>query len=260
MHRKLSKRLRKAFNGKLVFLDDYLNKYHVFNDRHHAGEVLTDLINSIFSANEIFIMAIPCGGVPVGYTVSKRLKIPLDLLVCRKILIPWNREAGYGAVAPDGSVVLNERLLDFLKFSEDEVKEHINETLNEIERRIKLFRGIEEYKAIKSSVVVIDDGIASGYTMLAAVKFLKKLKGIREIIIGTPTAPPSAILLLILHVNLIICPNVRTEVYGFAVADAYKEWHDVSDEEVLRYIQELSDLYVPNKLKRDFILKGSSSL
>jgi len=241
--------LKSTFGEKLVFIESYLDKRYVFKDRYHAGEILANALDKNVEVKNAFVMAIPCGGVPVGCTVSKRLKMPMDLLICRKVLIPWNREAGYGAVAPDGSVVLNQYLLKYLGFSEKEVKSHIKETFMEIKRRIRLFRGIEKYIVVRENVVVIDDGVASGYTMLAAVKFLRKLKGIRKIIVATPTAPPSSISLLIPHIDLMICLNVRTEIYGFAVANAYKEWHDVSDEEVLSCLSELNDLYIPNKFK-----------
>ena len=250
MVEELAKALERMFSKKLVFVNGYLNKHYVFKDRHHAGEVLADIISNNIEVENVFVMVIPCGGVPVGCVVSKRLEIPLDLLVCRKVLIPWNREAGYGAVAPDGSVVLNQSLLKYLGFSKREVEKHVEETLMEIKRRIKLFRGTEEYRAIRENVVVIDDGIASEYTMLAAVKFLRKLKEVKEIIVATPTAPLSSISLLMPHIDLMICLNVRTEIYGFAVADSYREWYDVSDEEVLEYLLELKDLYIPNKLKR----------
>lgn len=249
MVREFVEMLKDTFDERLVFIEDYLNRRYVFRNRYHAGEVLANILSKNVKVKDTFVMAIPCGGVPVAYVVSKKLKIPMDLLICRKVLIPWNREAGYGAVAPDGSTVLNQHLLKYLGFSEKEVRNHIEETLAEIKRRIKLFRGIEKYIAVKENVIVIDDGIASGYTMLAAVKFLGKLEGIKRIVVATPTAPPSSIYLLIPYTDLIICPNVRIEVYGFAVADSYEEWHDVSDEEVLNCISELNDLYVPNKFK-----------
>lgn len=250
MTKEFAKALKGMFEEKLVFIEDYLNKHYVFKDRYHAGEVLTNILDKEIKVEDAFVMAIPCGGVPVGCIVSGRLKIPLDLLICRKVLIPWNREAGYGAVAPDGSVVLNQHLLKYLGFSKKEIENHIKETLMEIRRRIKLFRGVEEYVAVRENVIVVDDGIASGYTMLAAIKFLRKLRGIKRVIIATPTAPLSSISLLMPYLDIMICPNVRTEIYGFAVADSYEEWHDVSDEEVLSCLSELNDLYIPNKLKK----------
>lgn len=244
----LARALRERLGGKLVLADELTDRYYVYEDRLHAGRALAEVLAEALGGRECEVMAIPCGGVPVGYAVATELEAPMDLLVCRKVLIPWNREAGYGAVAPDGDVVINEALRRALGFSDDEVERHVEEALREVRRRLRLYRGGEEYVAVKEQVVVVDDGIASGYTMLAAVRFARRLEGVKRVVVAAPTASPSSLVLLGPHADLIVCPNVRSDAYGFAVAEAYVTWYDVPDGEVLDYLTKLGDAYVPRAL------------
>jgi len=231
------KYLRSNFSN-LYFDEDLTEKERVFLDRVDAGIKLSQLIRKYNIDEKIdLVLAIPCGGVPVAYTVAKELKKLLDLIIIRKILIPWNTEAGYGAVDPDGTFILNEELRAYLGFTDKEVKEHVQLTLKEIRRRERLFRNSRPYDNVKDKhVLLVDDGLASGYTMLAAVNFVKR-KGAKDIYVASPTASLSSIRLLHKHVKYLIVSNVRLGLFGFAVADAYVVWYDVSDEEVLSYLK-----------------------
>ncbi len=241
------KLLREKVGSKIIFDEEYIEKYLIFSDRYHAGQILSEMIESIRLENPV-ILAIPCGGVPVAYVVSRMLNLPMDLMICRKVLIPWNTEAGYGACAPDGTTILNEEMVKALGFTKKEIKEHVSKTLREIERRLKLFRGTKEYFLDEyNEVILIDDGLATGYTMLTAIKFVKNFN-VDKVIVSVPTASLSSIFLIKDHVFKIICPNVRSDFLGFAVADAYKLWYDVSDSEVIRCLRDLGDLYIPYRL------------
>ncbi len=222
---------------KLIYDKSLLGLYYVFEDREDAGRKLAELLRREVEIPEnSMVFAIPCGGVPVAYVVATELGTELDLVICRKILIPWNPEAGYGAVAPDGTYVLNETLVRYLGLSEEDVREGIERTLREIRRREQVFRSGRSYPDLRGrTVIVVDDGIASGYTMLVATRFLKKL-GAEKIIVATPTASASSLKLLSGEVDLLCVVNVRSDVFGFAVADAYRNWYDLSDEEVLEYL------------------------
>jgi len=189
-----------------------------------------------------YIAGIPCGGIPVAIEIHKRLKIPLEVVIVRKILIPWDKEAGYGAVAPDGSFILNEPLVSALGLGSEHLRSGINETLNEIRRREKMFRCNRDYTRLKGkNVVLIDDGLASGYTMLAAIQYLKRVE-VGDIYVAVPTASPRSIVLISRHVNGIFVANVRDDMFGFAVADAYKFWRDISDEEVILMLKDVGYL------------------
>ncbi len=226
------------FAGRVFFNEDLIEMSFVFSDRENGGKALAELISFLNLTNELnLVLAIPCGGVPVGFVVAKMLGIKLDLLIIRKILIPWNTEAGYGAVDPDGNYIIDEDLRKYLGFTDEDVKEHVRTTFNEVLRREALFRNERSYSHInEKKVLIVDDGIASGYTMLAAINFVKR-HGAKSVLIGAPTASLSSIRLLYKDADAIIVPNIRSGFPYFAVADAYILWYDLSDDEVLKLIR-----------------------
>jgi len=222
---------------KVTYYDHLLELKYVFKDRAEGGNVLANLlIESRITETLDYILAIPRGGLPVAYNVAKKLNVKMDIVTVRKVLIPWNTEAGYGAVAPDGTVEINEVLREHLGFTDEEVKEHVQITLSEVLRREKLFRGSKGYDVFRDkNIIVVDDGIASGYTMLVAVKFLRNI-GASKVYVGAPTASLSSIKLLYPYADHIYVPNIRSDFWGFAVAEAYIKWYDLTDEEVLTII------------------------
>jgi len=223
--------------GELIEDSALRNRVYVFEDRFHAGERLAQMIKQ-YVTKDAYILAIPAGGVPVGYVLSDRLKLPLDVIVVRKIHIPWNQEAGFGAISWDGIILFNEPLLQSLDLTEEEIIRQIALEKEAINRRIKLFRGNAPFPDLTNRTVIItDDGLASGYTMLAAVKSIKK-RGPKEIIVAVPTGSRSAIELLISHVDKLVCLNIRAG-FSFAVADAYKSWYDLEEEDVTEILKKI---------------------
>jgi len=151
----------------------------------------------------------------------------------RKVRIPGTTESGFGAVAWDGSVLLNERLRTALGLSDREVGRAVAETQANVRERIALFLRGEQLPPLGGKTVVLtDDGLASGFTMLAAARSARKTDPAR-IVVAVPTASLSAAELVRREVDLVVCLNIRTG-RTFAVADAYREWHDLDDAEVLR--------------------------
>ncbi len=210
------------------------NRLYIFKDRTEAGKLLTNKLIK-FKGTESIIFAIPSGGVPVAAEISKGLEIPMDLIIVRKIQIPYNPEAGFGAISPDGEVIFNERLLGQLALTKEEINDQIKKTKEIIEQRNILFRQGNPYPLLKDKyVIVVDDGLASGYTMLAAVNFIKR-KDPKKIIISVPTASQKTVNFLLNKVDEIVCLNVRSGS-PFAVADAYINWYDLSDREVLKIL------------------------
>lgn len=193
------------------------------------AEILTRPSNPI-------VLAIPSGGVPVGYCLARELKAFLDIIVVRKVPIPGNPEAGFGAIAPDGSLILNKPLVEQLGLKQDEIMKIAKVRLNEIRSRIIKFRGSREIEKIsKKDAILVDDGIASGYTILAAIKSLRKHHP-EKIIVATPTGHDQSINLVSKEADEVYCLNIRSGL-SFAVADAYKMWYDVDDEEVRDYLK-----------------------
>ncbi len=222
-------------HGNIVFIKEFFNKYRVFRDRIDAGRVLGRVCRDVIEDSVDFVYAIPRGGVPVGYEVAKALNSRLDLLICRKILIPWDREAGFGAVDPDGNIYVDYEYATYLNLSEDEIKGAIAEQLNEIKMRNAILRDGRGYPDLTGkSVILVDDGIAAGYTMSVAVRFVKGRNASR-VYIAVPTCHLNSIDKLSKEVDLAICLNIRSG-YIYAVADAYIKWRDLTDDDIMKYI------------------------
>lgn len=223
-------------NRGFFYVKELVDRVMVFRDRWDAGAKLGNWLSRLGVSADL-VYGIPAGGLPVAYMVTEKLGVRLDILVCRKVLIPWNREAGFGAVSPDGWYFIDESLARYLGLSEEEIREAVREQLDEIKRRITLYRCGEPYNKLSGEkVIVIDDGVAAGYTMTAAIHFLERL-GAGEIIIAVPTCHvESAKLLLSRGVSSIYCMNPRSGPV-YAVADAYIEWRDLEDEDVLSILR-----------------------
>lgn len=216
---------------KLSIKDAYTDKIRVFRDRAGAGKELAHMLAE-YKNTDAIVLAIPSGGVPVAAEIAHFLNLAFDLLLVRKIQIPWNREAGFGAVNPDGEVILNHDLLTGINMSEHEVNREVQRTREVLARRNRLFRQDRPFPSVADkSVIIVDDGLASGYTMLSAVAFIRKRRP-REIIIAVPTAFSTTVDRVLRDVEKLLCLNIRGGG-TFAVADAYKNWYDLTDEEVL---------------------------
>ena len=222
--------------AKIIEDAAYRERVFVFRDRLHAGRLLAEKLREYVGKGKVMLLALPAGGVPVGYAVAKELGIPMDVMVIRKIQIPWNTEAGFGALTWDGETVLNESLVEQLRLTREEIEESISKTRRIIRERLSKFRGDKPMPDLKDKVVLlIDDGLASGFTMLAAARSAKR--GTPEkIVVAVPTASMGAIKLLAPEVDEIVCLNIRSG-FSFAVADAYKNWYDLTDEEVIRILE-----------------------
>ncbi|HDJ66533.1 MAG TPA: phosphoribosyltransferase [Nitrososphaeria archaeon] len=224
--------------GEIIIDDSLRERLHVFRDRYHAGKLLADMLKKHISLEDSVLLAIPAGGIPVGYEISRRLNLPMDLVIVRKLQIPWDPEAGFGAISSDGEIVLNERLVDYLGLSEDVIEEVVRKTLRIIRDRFKKFRMFKPMLDIRDkTVILVDDGLASGYTMLAAIRSIKK-KSPKRIIVAVPTASTAAVEFVSREVDKILCLNVRSSRI-FAVADAYRKWRDLADDEVVEILRKI---------------------
>ncbi|ALC17133.1 putative phosphoribosyltransferase [Desulfuromonas soudanensis] len=201
----------------------------VFADRRHGGEVLAGVVPP--NCRDGVVLGIPAGGVPVAARLAELLRLPLDVAAVSKIVLPWNSEAGYGAVAYDGTVLLNEKLLPTLGLDEAEIRKGIERTTEKVRQRIGRFRGDRPWPDVTTgTVILVDDGLASGFTMQAAVAALRR-EGAKRIVVAVPTGHDRAVARLAGEVEALCCANIRSG-WSFAVAAAYRQWHDVSDEEV----------------------------
>lgn len=206
------------------------NRARVFHDRQEAGMALAKLLVQ-YRAIEAVILGIPAGGVPVAAAAARELSLPFDFITVSKILLPWNTEAGYGAVACDGTWKLNDRLVHQAGLDSRTVQAGIAITKEKVERRAREFRKLLTKCEVTDKVaIIVDDGLASGFTMRVAVAALKN-QNARSVAVAVPTGNMNALIKLANDVDEIYCANIRAGMY-FAVADAYADWSDVSEDEV----------------------------
>ena len=206
----------------------------MFHDRKDAGQKLARALKKYKDeykgqSGQILVLAIPRGGVEIGYEVAKYLGADFDLLVSRKLPYPDNPEAGFGAIAEDGSIYIVKSLESELP--SEMVTRVIKDQGSEIKRRIRVLREGKPLPQIKGKIIIlVDDGIAVGSTMRAAIKLCKN-KEAEKIIVAAPVSGPRiAKEMANLADEAVI---LETPEYFSAVAQVYEKWHDVSDDEVL---------------------------
>ena len=217
--------------GEFIEDSSLRDKLFVFKDRKEAGMLLSKSLSGYNGTGSI-VLAIPSGGVSVAVEIAKALMLSLDVVIVRKIQIPFNTEAGFGAAGPDGKVIFNEELLRMLGLSEEEIERQIHRTKDIIKQRNERFRKGRNFPSLKNrTVIIVDDGLASGYTMLAAIDFVKRQEP-QKIVVAVPTGSKETVDTILTHVNELFCMNVRSG-YPFAVAEAYENWYDLEDEEVI---------------------------
>ena len=224
--------------GKIVDDPSLRDQTYVFADRIAAGQRLAAMLRD-YQDKPLKLFAIPAGGVPVAAEIARALAVPLDLVIVRKIQLPWTTEAGFGALGPDGRPLFNEALLSRLPLTPQQIEAQVAKTLANLKEREEHLRGGRPYPILSgATTIVVDDGLASGYTMRAAVRFLKG-KGAGELIVTVPTALDRTAQALLPLVDLLVCPNLRGGL-SFAVADAYENWYDVDQKEILEVLAGLS--------------------
>lgn len=203
----------------------------MFDDRHDAAVRLAQAVMHLREERPV-VLALPRGGLPIGVEVARALDAPLDLLLVRKIGAPRQRELAIGAVV-DGEqmdVVLNEEIVEQLGVSMDYVRERAAEEVEEIERRRRLYlRGRERVSVQGRTVIVVDDGIATGATVRAALRGLRRRKP-AHLVLAVPVAPPDTIELLSADVDEIICLE-QPEPFGW-IGRFYGDFRQVTDDEV----------------------------
>jgi len=208
----------------------------IFDNRQDAGRQLTEKLSD-YKGQPVIVLAIPNGGVPVALEVAGALEANLDLVISRKIPVPLSPEAGFGAVADDGTIILNEIAVKSIGLSRQQIEYEASKVRAEIKQRSLLYRGNRPLVSVSGkTAIIIDDGLASGFTMMAAVQSVRRRRP-KEIVVAVPTA--SAIALKQVER---VADKVVTCVTGymprFAVADFYHRWYDLSDDEVVRYLNQ----------------------
>jgi len=209
----------------------------MFLDRQDSGKKLSIQLEKFKYENPI-VLAIPRGGIVTAYETIKKFGFEWDLIIPRKIGAPHNKEVAIGAIFLDGTRIFNEKYINILNISEEYIKNEIFEQIEEIERRLVKYKGNEKFPDVKDkTVIIIDDGIAIGFTIQAAIHSIKKHNA-KKIILAVPVAPQDAISQLEKIVDEIICLIMPAEFY--AVGLHYKSFQETTDEEVFSIVKELN--------------------
>ncbi len=208
----------------------------IFENRYDAGRQLAAKLTE-YRDRSIVVLAIPNGGVLVALGVSLALEADLNLVVSRKVPLPLSPEGGFGAVTDDGTIILNDEVVKKVGLSPHQINYQVNLVRNDIRQRSLLYRKEKPPPAVGGkTAIIVDDGLASGYTMMAAVESIRRRQP-KMIVAAVPVA--SAIAL-----NKVekIADRVITCVAGFApefyVSDFYRHWHEPSDDEVIQCLKE----------------------
>lgn len=209
----------------------------MYRDRQDAGQTLAEELHSRKYAN-VSLLAVPRGGIVVAAPIARRLGTGLGVLVTRKIGHPANPEVAIGAVMADGSAVLDHGLIERFAIPQEYLQRTIAAEFAEVRRRMVLYSGSDAPPAVAGkTAVIVDDGIATGYTIRAAIKWLKTL-GPAQIVIAVPVAPPEVVAELAEQIDEIICPLQPAQL--MAVGMYYHDFPQNSDEEVISILQTIN--------------------
>ncbi|OPJ54950.1 phosphoribosyltransferase [Clostridium oryzae] len=210
----------------------------MFANRKEAGERLS-LVLEKFKPEMPIILAVPRGGIVVAYDTIKKYGFDWDLIIPRKIGLPNNKEIAIGAVSLDGTYIINERYAAMLNVSQQYIESEILNQTKEIKRRLKKYKGNADFPKVKDkTVIIIDDGIATGFTIQAAIYAIKKHEA-KRIILAIPVAPQDTVFQLEKLIDEVICLYIPDEFH--AVSLHYKSFEQTTDDEVISIVQELEN-------------------
>ena len=201
-----------------------------FRDREKAGRLLAEQLRE-YVREAPWVLALPRGGVPVGYEVARALNAPLEVMIVRKLGVPWHPELGMGALAECGALYLNPEVLASVDLNNEEITKVIAEETRELQRRVQRYRGGRPLPDLKGrTVILVDDGLATGGTARAAVRALRGF-GAQSIILAVPVAASQTAEELRKEVDVLVCVQEPSDLW--AIGTWYEDFHQMSDEEVL---------------------------
>ncbi|MBO0864169.1 MAG: phosphoribosyltransferase [Mycobacterium sp.] len=201
-----------------------------FSDRREAGRVLAEELAQYRGKDGLLVLGLARGGVPVGWEVAAALHAPLDVFLVRKLGVPQWSELAMGALASGGGVVMNDNVLSSLRISDEQVREVIDRETAELTRREQAYRGGRPVADPRGkTVILVDDGIATGASMLAAVRALRAA-GPEAVIVAVPVGPSSACQQLAQEADAVVCATMPPDFE--AVGQVFVDFHQVTDDEV----------------------------
>ncbi|MDP9929144.1 phosphoribosyltransferase [Variovorax paradoxus] len=210
--------------------------FESFRDRKYAGRALAKRLGLFAGRRDVTVLALPRGGTPVAYEVAKALHAPLDVLVVRKLGVPWNPEFAMGAIASGGERLIDDMLVRELGISTRDVEEVASNEAYELERRERVYRGGRPAPDLGGrTVILVDDGLATGSTMRVAVRAVRRQSPAR-VVVAAPVAAPEACELLRGEADEVVCAEMPDPFLG--VGRWYLDFSQTSDEEVCHLLDD----------------------
>lgn len=214
-----------------------------FEDRKDAGGRMIPLVEEYGGKDDVIVLGLPRGGIVVALEIALALQLPLDVWVTRKIGAPLNPELAIGSIDFDGNLLLDDNAIRLYEVSERNIREMADEQIAEAKRRYERYRGVAEPPDVNGkTVLVVDDGVATGFTMLAALKSLRH-RGAQTIICVVPVASPRVMNRLERNADTVLC--FSTPSYFGAVGEFYRNFDQVSDEEVIACLEKARQAISP---------------
>jgi predicted phosphoribosyltransferase len=207
----------------------------LFKNRTEAGCLLALKLNQYTNCQNGLILALPRGGLPIASEISKSLQLPLDICLVRKLGVPRHKELAMGAIASNGVKVLNQDIIDSLNISQEDIERVIQQERKELARRDRIYRGNRPLPIITNKIIIlVDDGIATGATLRAAIIVLKQQKP-TKIIIAVPVVSLDIAEELELEVDELVCLKKPKKLNSISLW--YQDFHQVNDEEVRHFLE-----------------------
>jgi len=201
-----------------------------FRDRREAGRVLAEALASYRGKDGVLVLGLARGGVPVGWEVAAALQAPLDVFLVRKLGVPQWSELAMGALASGGGIVMNDHVISSLHVSDEQLQKVIDHETQELHRREQAYRGERPAADPAGRVaILVDDGIATGASMLAAVRAVRQSRP-ASIVVAVPVGPPSACRQLAGEADDVVCVTMPTAFE--AMGQVFADFHQVTDDEV----------------------------
>jgi putative phosphoribosyl transferase len=224
-------------------------EHMIFQDRADAGYRLAKALQAYSNRQDVIALGIPRGGVPVAFEVAKALHVPLDIFLSRKLGVPGQEELAFGAVASGGVRVLDQEIVEGAGVSEQQIEQISGAAKKELERRERLYRGARSPLKIEGqTVLLVDDGIATGSSMRAAINALRQMKPAR-IVIAVPVAPQSTCSRLRPEVDELVCLQIPK--YFYAIGQFYEDFSQIADEEVTALLRLAAQPVLKNVQEQD---------
>jgi predicted phosphoribosyltransferase len=214
-----------------------------FRDRTEAGQLLADSLSAYTDRTDVLVLALPRGGVPVGFEVARKLQVPLDVFLVRKLGVPGQEELAMGAIATGGVRVLNESVIHSLEIPEEIVEQVTAAQRDELERREQAYRGDRPAPDVRGrTIILVDDGLATGSTMRAAVQALRQQQP-SHITVAVPVGAPQTCAELRWEADEVICAYTPEPFY--AIGLWYEDFSQMTDDEVRVQLERAADALQP---------------